>query len=229
MPLRVLRRAMTDPQEAALRAQFVKLISTGLKQDFKIAEPPGGNADALRIAYAPLFNFIAQKYPGLIRLMNADDGEDPVRWDAVLRSIPWNTGDAARGRQLFTDRGCAACHTSGGAFGPDLSGSVQRMSREDVMTAIAFPSRDIAPAYRAVTFRLRDGQVISGIVAFESADGWLVQTGAGNSVRLDSADVISREPSNISLMPAGLLAGLPPAALSDLYVYLKSIQPRTAR
>jgi putative membrane-bound dehydrogenase-like protein len=229
MPLRVLRRGLAEPQETSLRAQLVTLISTSLKQEFKIMEPPGGNADALRVAYAPVFNFVGQKYPGLIRLMNADDGEDPVRWNNTLRSVPWAMGDLTRGQQIFTERGCAACHTSGGAFGPDLSGSMQRMSREDVLTAIAFPSRDIAPAYRAVTFRMRDGQVISGIVAFESADGWLVQTGAGSSVRLDSADVVSREPSSVSLMPAGLLGGLPPAALADLYTYLKSIQPRTAR
>lgn len=228
-PLRLLRRTLAEPQETALRAQLVTLISTSLKQDFKIVEPAGAGVDALRIAYAPVFNFVGQKYPGLIRLMNADDGEDPVRWNAALRAVPWNMGDAVRGQRLFTERGCAACHTSGGAFGPDLSGSVQRMSREDVLTAIAFPSRDVAPAYRAIIFRMRDGQVISGIVAFESADGWLVQTGAGSSVRLDSADVISREPSNVSLMPAGLLGGLPPAALADLYSYLKTIQPRTAR
>jgi putative heme-binding domain-containing protein len=103
------------------------------------------------------------------------------------------------------------------------------MSREEVLAAIAFPSRDIAPAYRSVIFRLRDGQTVSGIVAFESADGWLVQTGAGLSIRIDSANVVSREVSNVSLMPAGLLSGLSSTALADLYAYLKTIQPRTVK
>jgi putative heme-binding domain-containing protein len=102
------------------------------------------------------------------------------------------------------------------------------MSREDMMAAIAFPSRDIAPAYRSVNFRLRDGQMVSGIVAFESADGWLLQTGAGLSVRLDSASVVSRDVSNVSLMPPGLLSGLSTSGIADLYAYLKTIQPRTA-
>jgi putative heme-binding domain-containing protein len=97
------------------------------------------------------------------------------------------------------------------------------------MNAIAFPSRDIAPAYRGTMFRMRDGQVVNGLVAFESADGWIVQTGAGQSVRLDSREVVSRETSNISLMPAGLLKGLSPRSLADLYSYLQSIEPRAAR
>jgi putative heme-binding domain-containing protein len=80
-----------------------------------------------------------------------------------------------------------------------------------------------------VNFRLRDGQLASGIVAFESADGWLIQTGAGLSLRLDSANVVSRETSNVSLMPAGLLSGLSAAGIADLYAYLRSIQPRAQR
>ncbi len=229
MPLRLLRRAVNEPQEILLRAQVVALISTSLKQTFNVAEPAGGDVDVLKATYQPIFTSIGAKYPGLIRLMNADEGEDPARWNALIRTAPWVRGDAARGERIFVDRGCTACHTGGGSVGPDLVGSVQRMSREDLMAAIAFPSRDIAPAFRSMNFRLRDGQMVSGIVAFESADGWLLQTGAGLSIRLDSANVVSREPSNVSLMPAGLLAGLSATGVADLYAYLKSIQPRTAQ
>ena len=72
-------------------------------------------------------------------------------------------------------------------------------------------------------------RVVSGIIAFESADGWLLQTGAGLSIRLDSANVVSREPGNVSLMPAGLLGGLSATGVADLYAYLRTIQPRTAK
>ncbi|HMJ88933.1 MAG TPA: PVC-type heme-binding CxxCH protein, partial [Candidatus Acidoferrum sp.] len=174
MPLRLLRRVVNEPQEKLLRAQSVALISSSLKQPFNITEPSGGEIEALKAAYQPVFNFVNAKYPALIRIVNADEGEDPTQWDALIRSAPWDRGVAARGERAYIDRGCAACHSGGGSIGPDLAGSVQRMSREDMMAAIAFPSRDIAPAYRSVNFRLRDGQMVSGIVAFESADGWLL-------------------------------------------------------
>lgn len=229
MPLRLLRRVVNEPQDTLLRAQAVALISTSLKQNFAINDPGGADAAVLKASYQPIFNWVNTKYPALMRIVNADEGEDPARWNALIRTAPWERGDAARGERIFVDRGCAACHTGGGSIGPDLAGSMQRMSREDVMAATAFPSRDIAPAYRATIFRLRDGQVVSGIVAFESADGWLVQTGAGLSVRLDSANVVSREVSSLSMMPSGLLSGLSAAGVADLYAYLKTIQPRGTR
>jgi len=228
-PLRLLRRSLTQPQDSLLRAQVIALISSSLKQPFKVSEPLGADLDALKSAYDPVFETIGKRYPGLVRLMNADDGEDPVRWSALLRSVPWARGDAARGEQIFVERGCAACHTSEGAIGPDLSGITQRMSRDDVMNAIAFPSRDIAPAYRSTAFRLRDGTAVNGIVAFESADGWIVQTGAGMSVRLDSREVVAEQPSDVSVMPAGLLAGVSAAGVADLYAYLRALQPRSPR
>ena len=94
------------------------------------------------------------------------------------------------------------------------------------MNAIVFPSRDVAPPYRTTTFRLRNGEVYTGMVAFESADGWILQTGAGTSVRINSADVLSRIPSNVSIMPSGLLNGLSSRELADLYAYMRTLQAR---
>jgi putative heme-binding domain-containing protein len=73
---------------------------------------------------------------------------------------------------------------------------------------------------------MRDGQTHTGLVMFESADGVIVQTGATTTVRLATADIVSRTESNLSLMPSGLLAELKPSALADLYGYLKSLPGR---
>jgi putative heme-binding domain-containing protein len=100
------------------------------------------------------------------------------------------------------------------------------MSREDLLESVIFPSRDIAPPYRTTLFRMRDGQSYTGIVAFESADGWIAQTGAGSTVRLNSADVVSRQPSTVSLMPSGLLSGLSAMDLADFYSYLQTFAVR---
>ena len=225
-PLKLLHRTLSEPAEQPLRAQLVSLLAESLKQPFKVEEPLVADPAGLRKAYQPIFDFVGGKYPGLVRAMNADDHDDPVRWNLIWRGVTWANGDAVRGRKVFEERACATCHDSANALGPDLTGVAQRLSPEDLMNAIVFPSRDIAPAYRATTFRLRDGQVITGLVAFESADGWLVKTGAGASVRLNSADVVSRQPGSVSVMPGGLLQGLGASGLTDLYAYLRSLGVR---
>ena len=136
----------------------------------------------------------------------------------------WDRGDSARGQIIFRERGCETCHASATPLGPDLAGVTSRLSVNDLFNAIIFPSRDIAGPYRTTTFRTRDGQSYTGIPVFESADGVIVQTGAESTVRLAEEDILSRQASNISLMPSGLLTGLQPPALADLYSYLTTLR-----
>ena len=225
-PLKLLNRVVGDPPETALRSQLVTLLTNSLKQPFRIQEPENADAAALREAYQPIFNFVAASYPGILRAMGAEDNDDPVRWNAFWKGVVWNRGDEQRGAQIFAQRACAACHGTQGAIGPDLLGVAQRMSPADLMNAVVFPSRDIAPPYRTTQFRLRNGELHTGIVAFESADGWIVQTGAGTNVRINSADVMSRQPGTVSVMPSGLMSGAGPQDAADLYAYLRTLQAR---
>ena len=219
-PLRLLHRSLAEPSAQPVRALLVTLLATNLKQNFKIEEPATRDAATLRRTYQPIFDYVGRTYPGLIRALSADDQDDPLKWNALWPVVPWVHGDATRGAVVFEQRSCAACHGQAGAIGPDLAGAAQRFSREDLMNSVVFPSRDIAPPYRTTTFRLRNGETHTGLVAFESADGWIVQTGAGTSVRVNSAEVVSRQPGHLSVMPAGLLNGLKPQDLADLYAYL---------
>jgi len=222
-PLKLLHKSLGEPAEQPLRTKLVTLIGTSLKHEFQVIEPLNADAVALRKTYQPVFDFVGGKYPGLLRAMNAEDNDDPVKWTATWKQIAWARGDARRGAEIYTQRACASCHGGAAAIGPDLAGAGQRMSPEDLMNAIVFPSRDIAPPYRTTTFRLRNGETYTGIVAFESADGWIVQTGAGTTARIDSANVISRTSSTVSVMPSGLLSGLNAQGLADLQAYLRTM------
>ena len=82
----------------------------------------------------------------------------------------------------------------------------------------------MAPAYRTSVIETQNGQLVTGIVAFESADGLIVQTGATTTVRLATPDIVSRLPSNRSLMPDGLLKDLKPSDLADLYSYVQTLK-----
>jgi putative heme-binding domain-containing protein len=93
----------------------------------------------------------------------------------------------------------------------------------DLFRAIVFPNREVAPAYQTTVFQLRDGSTYTGAIVFESADGYIVQTSPATTVRLAAGDITSQRLSETSLMPTGLLDGLPPQDLADLYAYLRSL------
>jgi putative membrane-bound dehydrogenase-like protein len=158
--------------------------------------------------------------PAATRRMNA---EEIARWEKLLDTVAWEQGNAARGAELFTQRSCATCHGAPVAFGPDLAGVARRFSPRDLLRGIVFPSRDVAETYRATDFKLRDGAVRRGVVAFYSADGVIVQTGPGLTERIAESDIVSQEPSSLSLMPEGLLEGLTAQEVADLYKYLATL------
>ena len=92
------------------------------------------------------------------------------------------------------------------------------------MTEIQFPSRNIAEASRSTLFTLKDGTQRNALIAFGSADGVLIHTGPGVTERLTESDIVSREPSAISMMPPSMLSGLKPEELADLYAYLRTLK-----
>jgi putative heme-binding domain-containing protein len=218
----LLRRLLNQPQEQAMRTQAVQLLNLETGVFFRIQEH-GTESVALKRVYQPVFDWFTQTHPVLARALDAEDQEDPARWKLILKSVPWDRGDALRGDDIFRERGCQTCHASSTPLGPDLGGVAGRLSTADLFDAIIFPSRDVAAPYRMTTFQTRTGQTFTGMVVFESADGVMVQTGATATFRLSEADIVSRQPSALSLMPNGLLNGLKPQELADLNAFLKSL------
>ncbi len=139
-----------------------------------------------------------------------------------LKAVAWEKGDAAKGAAIFTARACATCHSGTSPIGPELAGPVARLSVGDLMAEIQFPSRNIAEAFRATEFTMKDGTLVAGFVAFLSADGVIVQT-LGGTVRLAESDIARREESKVSLMPPALLTGLQPSDFADLNAYLRTL------
>src|SRR6185312_2565583 len=75
-----------------------------------------------------------------------------------------HAGDAERGQRLFFDLkglACARCHAvrgEGGKVGPDMSGIGLRYKREELMTSILEPSKQIANGYETVVIATADGK-----------------------------------------------------------------------
>ncbi|MGV3772340.1 MAG: DUF7133 domain-containing protein [Verrucomicrobiales bacterium] len=212
--------SLTDPKDSATRTLALRLIEKQSQQTFGI--PPETPSSNLRQLYRPVFQWFESTYPDQWTLLQNPD-KRLSEWMAQWQRIDWNSGRVKEGKTIFNERACASCHANVNSLGPDLKGASSRYSVEDLFTSIAWPSREVAPNYRPWTFQMNHGQTYTGFVAFESADGVIVQTGPATTVRLPNDEIVSRNIANVSLMPEGLLDDLKDQDLADLYAYLKSL------
>jgi putative heme-binding domain-containing protein len=222
--IRLLRQLTLEPKEGKVRKQASALLNRQSGQSFVVTEK-GDDPVALKRVYQPVLAWFDTRYPKWAAAAQGDADEDPAVWTKLLQTVPWDKGDAGRGETLFRVRACATCHTGTTRLGPDLTAVTNRFSRADLFDAIIYPSRDVAPPYRVTRIETRAGQVYYGIVAFFSADGVILQTGAATTVRLATPEIASQSGTMRSLMPNGLLKGLKPEDLADLYCYLQTLKP----
>ena len=133
------------------------------------------------------------------------------------------------GRELFTQLACRQCHRIGGegsSYGPDLSEVFQRWKgdRLNVLQQILEPSKVIEERYRSVTFELKDGDELTGMVLNEDPDTVRIQTGPTENLiqTIRKSEVQRRKPQSSSVMPIGLLNTLSKQQILDLLAYLEA-------
>ncbi|WP_236622390.1 DUF7133 domain-containing protein [Novipirellula maiorica] len=136
-------------------------------------------------------------------------------------------GDPVRGLQVFrsSKAACSGCHRIGyvGAnIGPELTRIGSTRTPDALMEAVLFPSARQEQSYQATRVLTLDGQVFTGLVRGHSGEGFELQLTAERTVKLDHRDVELSEPSEISIMPAGLADQLSDQELSDLMALLRS-------
>jgi putative membrane-bound dehydrogenase-like protein len=142
-------------------------------------------------------------------------------WKARLSANHIATADLGKGRVVFNNV-CAACHKmygQGGTIGPDLTGS----GRKDLgylLENIADPGAVVSNDFRMSILTLKDGRIITGVVAGEDKNTLTLRQIAGEAV-VERATIQKRERPNISMMPDGLLLALPPEQIRDLIAYLQ--------
>ena len=125
-----------------------------------------------------------------------------------------------QGRLAFA-AACGACHQmfgQGGKLGPDLTGS-DRRNLDYLLENILNPSGAVAPEYQTARVKMKDGRLLTGIIAGKDARKIRLNT-IGGIQDLDAESVESVTPSRESLMPEGLLSGLPKELLRDLFGFL---------
>ena len=129
----------------------------------------------------------------------------------------------ARGEAVFA-RLCAGCHKFGGQgheIGPDLAALTDR-SPEALLMAILDPNREVDARYAGYTAALKDGRVVTGLIASETANAITLKRQEGQTDVILRADLEELKTSGQSLMPEGLENDLKRSDLADLIAYLAS-------
>ena len=119
-------------------------------------------------------------------------------------SLNW-AGDATRGLAIYR-RHCASCHRRGGEghdVGPDLATVVDHAPAK-LLANILDPSGDIQPGYLAYTCVLESGEVLSGILAGETAGSLTLKLADGNVRHIARREIELLKSTGQSFMPEGL-------------------------
>ncbi len=131
-------------------------------------------------------------------------------------------GQATAGHRVFT-RACANCHRRGEQGhdeGPNLATVIEH-SNDKLLTNIFDPNADIQPGYQAYTCLLDSGEVLSGIIAGETANSVTMKQANGLLRTITRNEIERLQNTNLSLMPEGMETVLTPQEFADLLTFLR--------
>ncbi len=220
--VKALRRLGADAAEFSAREQVVRLLERNNKQSFPFEKGKAGYHPQ-PVTVEKWTKWVEFRFREEAEAELGGQADELARLRSLMTSTDWANGNAARGAELFTRRSCLQCHNGRSALGPDLAGVAGRFSRDDLFVSIVAPSRDVSTRYQTTVVETKDGKSYSGLIVYESVDGFLLRNGSGQTFRIETSQVHEKRKSPVSLMPAGLLKGLEQQDYADLYAYLKSI------
>jgi len=171
---------------------------------------------------AGLDAWLAQHW-GAVRTSSADQQKEIAKFKEFLGTDAILRANAAHGRALFQQT-CAVCHTlfgEGAKLGPELPGAFDDV--DYLLQNIVDPNAIIGKDYQQTFVEMKDGRVLSGIIASDDARTVTLKTLAG-PVAVPRADIKTIETSPASLMPAGLLSAMDEESVRDLFLYLRQKQ-----
>ena len=134
----------------------------------------------------------------------------------VLKPVPTN------GVKVFAQH-CASCHRldrEGVAVGPDLFG-MRNQPKEGILLHIIVPEYEIQPGFAAYEVEMKDGQVLSGLIAAETPVSVTLRMAQGQEENLPRERIASISATGLSLMPQEIEKNLSRQDLADLLAYLK--------
>lgn len=144
----------------------------------------------------------------------------------VEAKLKAGTGNPYAGESLYQEK-CAACHKlffKGGRLGPELT-AYQRDDLNTMLISIVHPNAEIREGFQYFSVTTHDGRSLSGFLVERDAQILVLRGLEGEDIMVRQADVRLLTPLGRSLMPEGLLDGMAPQQLRDLFAYLRISQP----
>ena len=162
---------------------------------------------------------------GAVRTSPADKQAQIARLKAFLstESRSCSKADMNRGaRDLYADvrhLPYGAAFGYGAKIGPELPGAFEDI--DYLLLNIIDPNAIIGKDYQQVLVHTKDGQTVVGESSRRMTPTAVTLKSLAGVVTVQRADITSMETSPHSLMPEGLITGLPPQDVRDLFLYLR--------
>lgn len=137
-------------------------------------------------------------------------------------------GNRFQGRNIFNTNStaqCVRCHAiggTGGAVGPSLTRIGDELTREQLLQALIEPSVRIAPGFGSVSLTLKDGQVVNGTLAKETAEELTINTSDAEPLVIPVARITKRENMPSGMPPMGSL--MSKREIRDMIEYLANLK-----
>ncbi|WP_375585670.1 HEAT repeat domain-containing protein [Cyclobacterium xiamenense] len=138
----------------------------------------------------------------------------------AMQEIP---GEAIKGKAIFEQQGCKACHSIAPdeqMKGPYMGQIGSIMSREQIAESILKPNASISQGFATVMIQTRDDKTYVGFVTEESATRLVIRNIAGQAFTLAADNVKERTEMENSMMPAGLANSLSYEEFASLITFL---------
>ncbi|MDA0315846.1 MAG: PmoA family protein [Bacteroidetes bacterium] len=145
------------------------------------------------------------------------------KYRAILSSQALASADLKIGKSVF-NKSCGSCHKmygQGGLLGPDLTGS-NRPDSEYILMNVLEPSAEIQDDYKMVVINTRDGRTYSGNITSENQRQLTMRIVGQDHVLINKSGILSREETEVSMMPSGLFENLSQEEIINLMAYLKT-------
>ncbi|MEX0770104.1 MAG: hypothetical protein WD035_05175, partial [Balneolaceae bacterium] len=162
----------------------------------------------------------------LEEIQNREGQVGESSYEDILMALANREGDIQRGRELFVQQGCQACHTVSPdepLKGPYLGQIGGIMNREQILESILRPNASISQGFATVLITAGDNQTFIGFVSAETANDLVLTDISGQSRTLQKSDIQSRTQLEYSMMPEGLVNALSYDELAALVDYLTGL------
>ena len=148
------------------------------------------------------------------------------KYQGILTDDALSTASPLKGKEIFQHT-CATCHIlhgEGGKIGPELTGS-NRTNITYLLSNILNPSGDVQEDYKLVVITTQDGRSYSGNVIAENNRSITLRIVGQDPIIINKSQIRTRDVSEKSMMPEGLLNNLSTEEVLDLMAYLNKMEP----